>query len=220
MNENSRQGFFGIIITKEVLDDKELNITEKVVYGYVASFRRCCFESNEAIADKLGVSESTVSHTLPKLVSKGYLFIEKTSNNNRRIYSVLDDPKKLAYLAKKGAFKLAENNENKPVEKPVENYENVRQNMPNVRQNLPDVRQNMPNEITGVRSAKFADIDIEENKNKAKTEQNPNTYNTPAGTAGKRPASRRYPKRSDYESDMDYERAFYARNTVHLGATN
>lgn len=197
--EKNQRGFFGIIIGKEILDDQDLSIAEKFIYGYIASFTRCCFETNERIAEKLGISESTVKHAIPKLAEKGYLFVEKTNNNSatRRIYSVLDNPKKLAYLAKKGMFE------------PVENPE------PEV-QNMHSEVQNMHTPETGVRSAKFAHIDKEEKKNKAELEQKPN--NSSAGLAGSGPASRLNIKREDYADDLDYEKEFYKRNTVYLGA--
>lgn len=199
MEEKNQRGFFGIIIGKEILDDQDLSIAEKFIYGYIASFTRCCFETNERIAEKLGVSESTVKHAIPKLAAKGYLFVEKTNNNSatRRIYSVLDNPKKLAYLARKGMFK------------PVENSEGGVQNMHS------EV-QNMHTPETGVSSAKFAHIDKEENKNKVENEQRPNKSS--AGLAGSGPASRLNIKREDYADDLDYEKEFYKRNTVYLGA--
>lgn len=205
MTQENQRGFFGIIISKEVLDDTDLSVAEKFVFGYIASFTKCCFESNEAIAAKLGISESTISHALPKLVEKGYLFIEKVNNNNnsRRIYSVLDNPKKLAYLLKKGMLKA------------VENSVCVKQNLPNksltVRQNLPDVRQNMPNNLTGVRSAKFADIEKEEIKNKV------NSLEKMADLAIEKPVCRGQVKRDNFETDLDYEKAFYKWNTYCLG---
>lgn len=199
MEEKNQRGFFGIIIGKEILDDQDLSIAEKFIYGYIASFTRCCFETNEKIAEKLGISESTVKHAIPKLAEKKYLFVEKTNNRNnaRRIYSVLDNPKKLAYLARKGMFGVVENSE------PVV-------------QNLHDVVQNMHYDITGVRSAKYAHIDKEEKKNKVENEQKPN--DSSAGLAGSGPASRLNIKREDYADDSDYEKEFYKRNTVYLGA--
>ena len=97
MVSDNQRGFFGIIIPLEILDDKYLSVSEKFIYGYIASFRRCCFESNETIANKLGVSESTIKHAIPKLEAMGYLFVEKVNNNKnaRRIYSIMDNPKKL-----------------------------------------------------------------------------------------------------------------------------
>lgn len=189
MAQDNQRGFFGIIIPREILDDEELSIAEKFIYGYVASFSRCCFESGEAIAKKLGVSESTVQHAIPKLVNKGYFYVEKVNNSNnaRRIYSVLDNPKKLAYLSRKGMFKVVENSQP-------------------VMQNLQDVVQNLHNDVTGVRSAKFADIDKEENKNKV---------NQPA-PAVEKPSRLAQVRRSDFDDPLDYEKAFYEHNTYKI----
>lgn len=200
MGQNDQRGFFGIVIPKEILEDRELSIAEKLIYGYIASFRRCCFESNETIAQKLGVSESTVKHAIPVLFVKGYLFVEKVNGNNnaRRIYSVLDDPKKIAYLAKKGLFGAC----GKDVE-----------NSTPVVQNLHDVVQNLHNTETGVRSAKFAHKEKEYNKNKVKSEQEPNS--TTAGSAGNGPAGGLV-RRKDYKTHEEYEKALYESRTVAL----
>ena len=195
MNDQNQRGFFGIIIPKEILDDTDLNVAEKFVYGYIASFPKCCFESNEKIAKKLGVSESTVAHAIPELVRKSYLFVEKKGNNSaaRRIYAVFDNPKKLAYLAKKGMFAA--------VEKGM-------QNLHTPLQNLHEGMQDLQTSKTGVSNAKFADIDIEEKKNKAET----------AVSASNEPTGGFNFKRSEFESDGDFEEEFYRRNTVCLGA--
>lgn len=202
MGQNDQRGFFGIIIPLEILKDKTLSIAEKFIYGYIASFSRCCFESNEAIASKLGVSESAVKHAIPKLETLGYFFVEKLNNNNnaRRIYSILDNPKKVAYLSKKGMWKTCAKVSKK--DEPVV-------------QNMHDVVQNMHNTKTGVRSAKYAHIEKEEKKNKANPEQKPNytTTHTTAGLAGSEPAGG-LPKRKDFESEDDYEKAIYAARTV------
>lgn len=192
MVQEVQRGYFGIIIPKNVLEDTELSIAEKFVYGYVASFTRCCFESNETIAAKLGVSESTVRHAIPKLAAKSYFFVEKVNNNNasRRIYSVLDNPKKLAYLAKKGLFKAVENSRDESCK-----------NCTRVVQNMHEVVQNMHYPKTVVSSAKYAHIDKEEKKNKEKNEQN--SASSLAGLAGDGPASQltndpNKPKIDDY----------------------
>lgn len=198
MTKEAQRGFFGIIIPKEILDDEELNVTEKFIYGYVASFTRCCYESNEMIAAKLGISESTVKHAIPKLVNKGYFYIEKKNNNDaaRRIYSVLDNPKKLAYLAKKGAFEVCKN-------------------CTGGVQNLHGGVQNMHTPKTEVRCAKFAHKEKEENKNKEKCDEK--VDNSSAGLAGERPASRLIMRR-ECSDDDEFEKAFYKQNTFHLSA--
>jgi len=100
------RGFFGIIIPAEILDSAELSIAEKFVYGFIASFAKACFMSNEAIATRLGVSEATVSRAINSLKEMGYVYVEFVKGNSakRMIYSVFDNPKKLKYLASKGMF--------------------------------------------------------------------------------------------------------------------
>ena len=111
----------------------------------------------------------------------------------------MDNPKKLAYLTKKGFLK------------PVENSEPVVQNMH-------DVVQNMHYDKTGVRSAKFAHIDIEEKENKVKSEQKPNGKDTQIQPPGSSSAGRLNLRRDEFESDDDYEKEFYRRNTFCLSA--
>lgn len=53
-------------------------------------------------------------------------------------------------------------------------------------------------------------------ENSLDEEQKPN--NTSAGLAGNGPASRLNIRRDDFDDDKLYEKAFYERNTVHLGA--
>lgn len=53
-------------------------------------------------------------------------------------------------------------------------------------------------------------------ENSLDEEQKPN--NTSAGLAGNRPASRLNIRRDDFDDDKLYEKAFYERNTIHLGA--
>ena len=197
--QNNDRGFFGIIIPAEILSNGELNITEKFVFGYIASFRRCCFMSNEAIAEKLGISESTVKHTIPKLEKLGYIFVEKENNNNhrRKIYSVLDNPKKLAYLAEKGMWKNLWKSES-------------------VVQNMHELVQNMHDGVTGVHSAKYARIDKEERKNKADTVQKPNLEHASGdGSLKATPTAR--PLRKDYANDEEWEQAFYKWNKQGAG---
>lgn len=209
MTKEAQRGFFGIIIPKEILDDQELNVTEKFIYGYVASFTRCCYESNEMIAAKLGISESTVKHAIPKLVNKGYFYVDKVNNNNasRRIYSVLDNPKKLAYLAKKGMFKVVENSDGSSAKNALQNEGLV--------QNLHEPVQNMHYSKTGVSSAKFAHKEKEEKENKEKCDEK--VDKSSAGLAGERPASRLITRR-ECSDDDEFEKAFYKQNTFHLSA--
>ena len=101
--ENIGISFVNIPI--EVFSSKELTANEKILYGYLSIFKKqCCFQSNETLAETLGVSVPSVSRGLKHLESLGYVFIEFVNGNSaaRRIYTVFDNPKKLKYLASKG----------------------------------------------------------------------------------------------------------------------
>lgn len=110
--QESRQGFTGVWIPKELLNSTGLTPAEKILYANIASFSKCCFETNERLADKCGISERSISRSLQKLQELGYVIIEyvKNDSSRRRIYAILDNPKKIQYLVKKGLFPQ-ENNE-------------------------------------------------------------------------------------------------------------
>lgn len=201
--EDNERGFFGIIIPLELLENNELSISEKFIFGYIASFRKACFKSNQGIAEQLNISESSVSHAIPKLEKLGYIFIEKDSRNNnvRRMYSVLENPKKLAYLASKGLWKNLWKSE--------ENLQKRRQNLLSPRQNLPTPQD----DLTEKAKAKFADIDIEERKNKVNPEQKPNLENaSDFGSLEAKSSANPRPLRKDFSSDEEWEKAFYKWN--------
>lgn len=101
------QGITFVNIPMEVFSSKELTTAEKHLYGWLSIFKKqCCFQSNEALAEQTGLSVRTVSRALEKLASMQYIFIEYINKNNskRRIYTLFDNPKKLAYLTRKGMF--------------------------------------------------------------------------------------------------------------------
>lgn len=127
------RGFFGIIIPAEIVDSAELTVSEKFIFGFIASFQKACFLSNETISVRTGVSERAVSRAISNLEKMGYLFVEFANGNSakRRIYSVFENPKKLAYLAKKGMF----GRESKPVEKEARQNGEGRQIGEEARQN-------------------------------------------------------------------------------------
>lgn len=190
---DNERGFFGIIIPPELLENNELSIVEKFIFGYIASFSKACFKSNKGIADQLNVSESSVSHAIPKLEKMGYILVEKDARNNniRRMYSVIENPKKLAFLSQKGMWKNL--------------WKSTEQ-----RQNMPSPRQNLHNDqvsVTGEAKAKFADIDIEERKN-VEPVQKPNLENTDDFGSLEAKSSAR-PLRKNFSSDEEWEKAYY-----------
>ena len=109
-NENGEgTGITYVIMPIEILQDKNLTSSEKILYCYLSLFKKgVCFQSNDKLAEMTGLDESTIKRGLKKLGEMQYVFVEFVNNNSamRRIYVVLDNPKKLAYLAKKGIFSL------------------------------------------------------------------------------------------------------------------
>ena len=109
-NENGEgTGISYVIMPIEILQDKNLTCSEKILYCYLSLFKKgVCFQSNDKLAEMTGLDDSTIKRGLKKLSEMQYVFIEFLNNNSaqRRIYVVLDNPKKLAYLSSKGMFSL------------------------------------------------------------------------------------------------------------------
>lgn len=104
MEKNARKEFFGIVVPLKVLGSGELTITEKLIYSYITSYTKgICYDTNERIADRLGLSVRSVTRSLKGLQKKSYIFVDFGQGNTsrRRIYDVLDKPNKLRVLARK-----------------------------------------------------------------------------------------------------------------------
>lgn len=158
-NENGEgMGITYVIMPIEILQSKELSCNEKILYCYLNLFKKgVCFQSNEKLCEMTGLEERTLQRALKKLAEMKYIFIEYVNNNSamRRIYVVLDNPKKLEYLAKKGMFSMSP----KPAVADAE------------------PKNEEPEPIVDISSLKIR------------------------------------PKRADYSSDEEYEKAFYAWNS-------
>lgn len=109
-NENGEgAGISFVIMPVEILQDKNLTPSEKILYCYLSLFKNgVCFQSNDKLAEMTGLDVSTIKRGLKKLGEMQYIFVEFVNNNSamRRIYTILDNPKKLAYLTRKGMFSL------------------------------------------------------------------------------------------------------------------
>ena len=161
MKNEIGQGIQYVVMPIEVLQNEELSPSEKILYCYLTLFKKgVCFQSNAGIEKMTGLQEKTISRALKKLSELGYIYIEYVNGNSaaRRIYTILDNPKKLEYLAKVGAFNKATSTLPEAVEKAEDEPE--------------------PNNM---------DDDLE---------------------------SRGIVKRSDYATDVEFEKALYKRNTV------
>lgn len=191
-NIEEGRGFFGIIIPAEILDSTELSVGEKFVYGFIASFSKACFLSNDAIASRLGVSEHTVSRAIKTLADMEYIYVEFVNNNSaaRRIYAVFDNPKKLKYLATKGMF----NNEKfstglaKMANQVSQNGKEVSQN--GIPQNRGEVCQNG------------------NHRNRIKEEESARAREKAVETPSQRP------RRADFATQEAWEDSFYKWNTT------
>ena len=108
-NEGTKDtGISYVIMPIEVLKDDNLTPSEKILYCYLTLFKKqCCFQSNAGISNFTGLDESTIKRGIRKLAELKYIFVEFVNNNSaaRRIYVIMDNPKKLEYLVTKGMFK-------------------------------------------------------------------------------------------------------------------
>lgn len=196
--QNQQRGFFGVIIPLNILDSKELTIAEKFVYAYVASYAKCCFDSNERIAERIGVSKETVSRALSKLQKLKYVYVEFVNNNSsaRRLYAIFENPKKLEYLSKKGMFQ--EENHSFPQASQIDARQNV------ARQNDEEASQN-DEPHNGGEASQIVNQRIKNKKKKENTEQKPN-LNT-AGLAGNEPAGLVRPERKNFANTFEFIQA-------------
>lgn len=74
-------------IPSYVMSSKELNSTDKCVYGVIYTMLNVthkCFMSNERIGNEIGLSKKTVSRTLTKLSRAGLLNIKLTYKNGTK----------------------------------------------------------------------------------------------------------------------------------------
>ncbi len=81
-----------IVLRKEALDDKDLNIYEKFVYARICTFD-VYFESSQACADFLGISKSHVEKAKRVLEKAGYIKCIANTGRGKQYQAVYDLPK-------------------------------------------------------------------------------------------------------------------------------
>ena len=167
--------------------------TEILLYGLIETLsvkEGYCYASSDYMAEQLGLSAGTIKNLLSTIRNKGW--VEVTVEGNKRI----------AIQPLLGI---------KPVEKPVENSARAsRKNDATVTEKLryrhgnvtlsPDKKQGSDNIIDNKVNNK------KENKEKSGV----------AGLAGSWPAGGRRPVRKDFETDEDFEKAYYAFNSIKI----
>ena len=84
--------FKGIWIPKEVYLNKELNWTDKILLVEIHSLdnKDGCFASNEYFSEFLDVSTTTISKSISKLISFGYMYIESFDGRKRVLKTKID----------------------------------------------------------------------------------------------------------------------------------
>ena len=210
MGDKRKGVFFGIVVKSDILAIQSLTIAEKFVFSYVDSYSQACMDSNERIADRLGISSPTVTRALKSLQKAGFLAIEYVKGNHakRKIHAIYNKPNKCRTLTNKnrgtsGSF--------------PQSFAQVNQNDERVNQNDSKVNQNdEPRNRGEVNQNDYHRI-IRINKNKEGIEQLTSYEPQSAGLAGDGPASR-FIDAERFKDKIDFEREFYERNTFHLGA--
>lgn len=77
-----------IIIPSIIIVNDKLNSTEKLIMGIIYSLslkNNVCFATNSYFAKQLKVSNRTITSSISKLKSEGYIYVEMV-DNNRKIY--------------------------------------------------------------------------------------------------------------------------------------
>lgn len=73
----------GLWIPEEILSDKSLSLSDKLVLSLIESFSEDCFAHNKYISELCGISIIAVQRSLRKLSELGY--IEKKFNGSKRV---------------------------------------------------------------------------------------------------------------------------------------
>lgn len=221
--QNSQRGFSGVWIPKQIIDSTELTPSEKIIYANIVSFDKCCFETNERLAEKCGIDEKTVRRALIKLQELKLVFVEYVNNNKsrRRIYAIQDNPKKIEYLAKKGLFhspKTETDREEGPsFPQTGQNVQSQQTKNESSRQNVLSIGQNVQSANRGETGQNVQQRINKKKEEKATHEQKPNNEDSSGVVAVEGPRQPDYsrpPRRSDYDDEEAFERAYYAWRSV------
>ena len=84
-----------IVIQDRIVEDINLNSTDKLVYGIIKALsnnKGYCFATNDYIGKRANLSKSTISNTIRKLKKYDYISA-KTIDYQRRIYIKVDTNK-------------------------------------------------------------------------------------------------------------------------------
>jgi len=77
-----------LLIPRGILQDKRLNLAQRMVFAYVSSFENgygCCIQSNDGISEKINIPPYTISRAISYLSQIGYVDVDNPMGRNRRI---------------------------------------------------------------------------------------------------------------------------------------
>jgi DNA-binding PadR family transcriptional regulator len=99
------------IIPANVRYDKNINANAKLLYGEITALcneKGFCWASNKYFADLYGVSETSVSLWIKKLVDNGYIESEIENNFDRKLFIASEEKLKGVLRKVKGGIKKTE----------------------------------------------------------------------------------------------------------------
>lgn len=186
----------------ELLEKDHATTSEILLYGLIeaSSFTEgFCYASSDYMATQIGVSPKTIRNLLSSLSNRGWISVEVEGNKRVAITPLLG-------LSIK---------EKKSVPQKGRSVENSKESVPSAGQYCP-VKRTLASRQRDTLDRGVTDKGIINNNNIIIKEINKEKET--AGSAGSGPAGSFLPKRADFENDEEFEKAFYNRNTVCLGA--
>lgn len=97
--ENEKKEFTGVWIPKHIIEDKDLSMSEMIIYSEISCFE-VCYKPNKSLGERWGLKERRVSDIISKLESKGYIKRHSFDGRTRQLIALRDNPV-LGRLAKK-----------------------------------------------------------------------------------------------------------------------
>lgn len=82
--------YTGTWIPRHVMEDEELNATDRILYAEIASYS-ICYMSNELLATRANIGERGVQKAVKRLINKGYV-LNVGFNGRQRFLKAVYDP--------------------------------------------------------------------------------------------------------------------------------
>lgn len=97
--ENEKKDFTGVWIPKHIIEDKDLSMSEMIIYSEISCFE-ICYKPNKSLGERWGLKERRISEIISKLEKKGYIKRVSFDGRNRQLIAIKDNPM-LVCLAEK-----------------------------------------------------------------------------------------------------------------------